>query len=165
MTDLIMCAMIHLIICAMTHWIMCVMADLIMCAMTRLKMCAITHLIMCAMTYSVIFATTQVLTVMTKPSVVSSSTLAAGGEMTNYFICMCDMTHSYVWHDSCMLIGRCRGWHECHMIIHLQMSESCHTNEWVMSHKRESHITWMILCYVMYHQSIHMSITPWHACH
>jgi len=65
-----------------------------------------------------------------------------------WLIYMCDMTHLYVWHDSHVNeschTGRAHAgqWRtrsddeQCHML-----TESCHTNTWVMSHTWTSQVT------------------------
>jgi len=53
-----------------------------------------------------------------------------------WIIHICDMTHSYVWHDSFI----CR-WDERGDVSHTWM-KSCPMCEWVMSHMRMSHVSY-----------------------
>jgi len=60
--------------------------------------------------------------------------------------CICDMTHSYVWHDSFIrvtwLIHMCDCCTAPRPVYVTHMNESCHTYEWVVSH------IWMSRAYV-----------------
>ena len=60
----------------------------------------------------------------------------------------CDMTHSLVWHDSFishLWLTHTRWtsvrWNEGWVSHRYEINESCHTNEWVMSHVWMSHVS------------------------
>jgi len=48
--------------------------------------------------------------------------------------CMCDMTRSFVWHDSFLCVMT-------HFVRHRKTMSHVHTSEWVMPHKWTSHVT------------------------
>jgi len=85
-------------------------------------------------------------------------------EYVTWLIHICDMTHSYVWHDSFICVTW-YVWHDhCDTIVmrciwvmsHKSMrhvtfiNESCHTYAWVMSHIEVSKITHMNESYHTY---------------
>jgi len=75
----------------------CVWHDSSVCVRFLMHMCDMTRICMCHTTHSYVSVTPHV-------SLLCGTLVCARHDSFTCVTCMCDMTHSYVWHDSCICV-------------------------------------------------------------